>query len=251
MKAAKFIFLVLVFLLIIESAFAIHEYGHLKELQKRNIPVEEFSLGIGPRLYQHKTDSSLTVSFRLIPIMAYVKPTPDGQIILKEKTPLWDKIVVSAAGVRNNLLVGLAIVIFLQILGWLKGQLSFKELASAAAVTPFKALLRLFAFIIGCLTLGRVNLAEKFLLSTGGVVPPKPLKSFVCLNLMLGLFNLVPIPPLDGSHMLEAFLAAGGVSISIDNIPTFVMILLFAIFYMIADRQDWRMLAIDQKKPSS
>jgi len=33
------------------------------------------------------------------------------------------------------------------------------------------------------------------------------LVSMVILNIALGLFNLIPIPPLDGSHVLESFLS--------------------------------------------
>jgi len=33
------------------------------------------------------------------------------------------------------------------------------------------------------------------------------LLSMVILNIALGLFNLLPIPPLDGSHVLESFLS--------------------------------------------
>jgi Zn-dependent protease len=33
------------------------------------------------------------------------------------------------------------------------------------------------------------------------------LVSMVILNIALGLFNLIPIPPLDGSHILESFLS--------------------------------------------
>ena len=33
------------------------------------------------------------------------------------------------------------------------------------------------------------------------------LLSMVILNIALGLFNLLPIPPLDGSHILESFLS--------------------------------------------
>ena len=34
----------------------------------------------------------------------------------------------------------------------------------------------------------------------------KALISMLLMNIGLGLFNLIPIPPLDGSHILEAFL---------------------------------------------
>jgi len=32
----------------------------------------------------------------------------------------------------------------------------------------------------------------------------------IFINLLLGIFNLIPIPPLDGSHILEYFLPSTG-----------------------------------------
>lgn len=248
MKLTKTLLRVLLSIFILESAFAIHEYGHLREFQKRGVPVKEFSLGIGPRLYSYQTDSSLTVSFRLIPIMAYVIPTEEGGNLFKKEGWLWDKIAVDLAGVRNNFLVGLAIVLFLQVLGWRRGNLSAKELARTAMVTPFKIPLRFVAFLVGCVTWGRVNLAEKFLLSTGDIDPPKPLKSFILWNLTLGLFNLAPIPPLDGGRTLEAILLSIGANIYIPEIMKVVGgVILFATYYVTAGNQDMRILKIEPK----
>ncbi|MBI2628322.1 MAG: site-2 protease family protein [Candidatus Niyogibacteria bacterium] len=250
MKQTKTLLRVLLSLLILESAFAIHEYGHLREFQKRGVPVKEFSLGIGPSMYQYQTDSSLTVSFRLIPIMAYVAPTEEGGNLFKKQGSLWNKIAVDLAGVRNNFLVGLAIILFLQILGWRRGNLSAKELAGTAMVTPFKIPLRFVAFLVGCVTWGRINLAEKFLLSTGGIDPPKPLKSLILWNLTLGLFNLAPIPPLDGGHALEAVLLSAGTSIYISEIPKFVGVILFAVYCTTAGNQDMRVLEVEPRSDS-
>lgn len=247
MKLTKSLLRVLLSLLILESAFTIHEYGHLREFQKRGVPVKEFSLGIGPRLYSYQTDSSLTVSFRLIPIMAYVAPTEEGGNLFKQEGRLWDKIAVDAAGVRNNFLVGLAVVLLLQVLGWRRGNFSAKELARTAMVTPFKIPLRFVAFLVGCVTWGRVNLAEKFLLSTGGIDPPKPLRSFIFWNLTLGLFNLAPIPPLDGGHVLEAILLSVGANIYIPEIPKFI---LFAAYSAAASNQDMRVLEVEPRSDS-
>ena len=251
MKRTKTLLRVLLSLLILESAFAIHEYGHLREFQKRGVPVKEFSLGIGPRLYQYQTDSSLTISFRLIPIMAYVAPTEEGGNLFKKQGPLWDKIAVDVAGVRNNFLVGLAVVLFLQFLGWRRGNLSKKEFARVAMVTPFKIPLRFVAFLVGCITWGRVNMAEKFLLSTGGIDPPKPIKSFILWNLTLGLINLAPIPPLDGGHALEAILLSVGANIYIPEIPKFVGVILFAAYYATVGNQDMRVLEVEPTSDSS
>lgn len=251
MKRTKTLLRVLLSLLILEFVFAIHEYGHLREFQKRGVPVKEFSLGIGPRLYQYQIDSSLAISFRLIPITAYVAPTEEGGSLFKKEGRLWDKIAVDAAGVRNNFLVGLAIVLFLQVLGWRRGNLSIKELAGTAAVTPFKILLRFLVFLVGCVTWGRVNLAERFLLSTGGIDAPRPLKSFILWNLTLGLFNLVPIPPLDGSHTLKAILLSVGANVHIPEIPKLVGIILLAVYFTIASDQDMRVLEVEPKRDST
>lgn len=227
----------------LESAFAIHEYGHLRELQKRGIPVQEFSLGIGPRLCQYQTDSSLTISFRLIPIMSYLATTEEGKSLFRKEGRLWDKVAVDTAGVRNNFLIGWITVLSLQILGWRRGNLSIKELARTAAVTPFKILLRFIAFFVGCATWGRIDLTEKFLLSTGGIDPPKPLKTLICWNLLLGIFNLMPIPPLDGGHALEAILLSAGINML--EIPKFVSVILFVACYATANNQNMRVLEVE------
>lgn len=250
MRRTKTVLQALLSLLILESAFAIHEYGHLTEFQKRDIPVKEFSLGIGPPVYQHQT-ASFVISFRLIPIMAYVAPTEKAGNLFREQGSLWDKIAVDAAGVRNNFMMGLIIVLFLQVLGCTKGNLSLRELVGTAAVTPFKILLRFSSFLIGCITLGHVNLAEKFLLSTGGIDPPKPLKQLIIYNLMLGFFNLAPIPPLDGGHVTQALLLSAGNHIHIPHIPDFIGIALFVVFFGIAGQQEMRVLQIEPRSDST
>ncbi len=56
-------------------------------------------------------------------------------------------------------------------------------------------------------------------------------ENIVILNLMLGVFNLLPVPPLDGSHILFAFLPA-----SLHSVKTFLfqygfLISLFIVFF--------------------
>lgn len=246
MKQITLVLRVLFTLLILEFSLAVHEYGHLKEFQKRGVPIEEFSLGIGPRLYSYQTDSSVTVNLRLVPIMAYVAPTEQGGALFEREGSLWDKIIVDTAGVWNNFFVGLVVVFFLQVFGWSRGNLSTRELAWTMLVTPFKISLRFAAFLIGCATLGYVNVAEKFLLSTGGINPPESLKQLTIWNLMLGIFNLVPVPPLDGGAALQAVLFSVGADIYIPHISPLVAFLLFVIFFTIASHQDLRVLKLEQ-----
>lgn len=238
MQQFKTLLRILLLFFIFESTVVIHEYGHFQEFRRHGISVEEFSIGSGPLLYQYKTDSSLNLSFRMIPIISYVKIKGNQQIWLR------DKIIADIAGIRNNLGMGLVVVFLLQFLGWRKGNLSTKELIKTLMVTPLKIMLRFVAFLISCLTLGRINWADKFLLSTGKITPSEPLKWFITLNLILGLFNLVPIPPLDGGLVLKDIILLT-FHTNIPEIPTFVIAVIFATYYTIADNQNMRMLEVD------
>ena len=57
------------------------------------------------------------------------------------------------------------------------------------------------------------------------------LSAFVLYNLLLALFNLVPIPPLDGSRILMYFLPAEGRRILL-SIERYGLILIVALFYL-------------------
>ena len=53
----------------------------------------------------------------------------------------------------------------------------------------------------------------------------------VYINIILGVFNLVPIPPLDGSHILFTFLPKGMEKLKIFIYQYGIFILLFIIFF--------------------
>ena len=53
----------------------------------------------------------------------------------------------------------------------------------------------------------------------------------VWVNLLLAIFNLLPVPPLDGSHILFAFLPAGMENIKIILSQYGLFILLFILFF--------------------
>jgi Zn-dependent protease len=51
------------------------------------------------------------------------------------------------------------------------------------------------------------------------------------INVFLGVFNLIPVPPLDGSHILEYYLPASAAS-SYERIAPFGFIIAFAFVYL-------------------
>lgn len=63
----------------------------------------------------------------------------------------------------------------------------------------------------------------------------------VYINLLLAIFNLLPIPPLDGHHILFAFLPPGSENIKIALSQFGLFILLFVIFFAF----DWVILIIN------
>ena len=236
-----------VILLVVESAFVIHEYGHLKEFQKRGIPIQEFSLGIGWALYQHQS-KEFVISFRAIPIAAYVVPTENGAKIVEDTFSTGSKFVIYSAGVRNNIAVAITLVMFFQILGWKRRNITSKELVRTMFFTPLKVALRYFAFLTDIVTVGRFKLGKRFCLSTGGINPPERIQQFIVWNLILGIFNLAPILPLDGGKITASVLMPVWMSLvansAMETVLTVTNPILFFVFFLIANAQDWTLLEV-------
>ena len=109
------------------------------------------------------------------PILGWAKPTPVN--VSRLRSPRRDDLLVSAAGPLSNLLVALAAVAALLAI-----RLSSSE---GAAVVGYLA--------------GRSGPHL-----SGSLLAPIALLlyRFLFINVLLGVFNLIPIPPLDGSHIL-------------------------------------------------
>jgi Zn-dependent protease len=123
----------------------------------------------------------LIMMFTSVPLLGWAKPVQTNPLLWRDKTRA--NISVSAAGPISNFIL------------------------MAIAFIAMKVLI-----LTGVLTLNSKirTIYEVFGPSPGQPAFVQPLAMFLCvmlmLNLALGVFNLIPIPPLDGSHVLEELL---------------------------------------------
>ncbi len=117
-----------------------------------------------------------------LPILGWAKPTPVNPNRLRH--PRRDDILVTVAGPASNFLVATVSLVIL-------------------------ALLRFFSvegrIVIDALTSYRSYPSE------GSLIVPVALLlyRFLAINVLLGVFNLIPIPPLDGGQILGQLLPSG------------------------------------------
>lgn len=106
---------IIIALIIIAILIVAHEFGHFVMARRVGVPVHEFSLGMGYKLYSFEKNGT-EFSFRLIPLGGYVlmagmdpsdQEAKDGYAF---RTP-WEKVKVSLAGPLMNIILALVIYI--------------------------------------------------------------------------------------------------------------------------------------------
>jgi Zn-dependent protease len=149
--------------------------------------------------------------FSPVPVLGWAKPVPVNPLRWRDKNKA--NILVSAAGPISNLMLAVGFFVLLKTLIVLldAGIVPFDPMDARAI--PYAAAVARFP----------PNASDSLLI---------PLTVFLAgglhVNIGLALFNLIPIPPLDGSHVLETILPYEAQK-SYDQIRPFGMIILYGL----------------------
>jgi len=127
----------LVFILILGIIVLVHELGHFMWAKKFGVYIYEFSIGMGPVIYSKKgKKDGILYNVRALPIGGFVSMAgevyEDDKKIPKDRClcnkPVWQRIIVMAAGVVNNFILAIT-VLFVLSLFW--GSNSLKPMVEA------------------------------------------------------------------------------------------------------------------------
>jgi Zn-dependent protease len=134
------------------------------------------------------------------PVIGWAKPTPVNP--RNFRNPMRDDILTSVAGPISNLIVATCAVVVLGVISLTsaQGKLIVSGIAQGALIDTGSALVPL------CVLLYEAMI----------------------INVLLAVFNLIPIPPLDGSHVLRHFLPASAMH-AYQMFGTVAFILLFLV----------------------
>jgi Zn-dependent protease len=184
-------------------AISIHESAHAWMANLRGDPTARMlgRISLNPMRHIDLFGTLLLPAVAMLthlPVLGWAKPTPVDP--RNFKNPILDDILTSIIGPISNFVVASGAVFVLVLV---------KSLSPSGGRIVFG-------------TLSGSDFAE-----TSSLLVPfcKLIFELMVINIVLGVFNLIPVPPLDGSHVVRHLLPAGMLRIY-DTVGTFGLLLL-------------------------
>lgn len=183
---------------------AIHEYGHLLAAKWCGIPVERFSIGFGPKLFGF-TRGGTSYWLSMIPIGGYVLPALDQDA--SRRLPLHKNIAFALGGPVANVITAYFGLVALGVLQFGLSTVAAVSFATTrlwldvqsmvhAIATLFSSMNEISG-VVGIVAIGGSHFGST---ATGLLV------FAVAISLNLAVFNLLPLPPLDGGRIAFSLL---------------------------------------------
>src|SRR5438477_680804 len=184
-------------------AISVHESAHAWTANLRGDPTARMLGRVSLNPIRHIDPLGtvvlpLVAMFLHVPVLGWAKPTPVDPRNFKNH--VLDDILTAVAGPVSNFVVASGAVLVLV----------FVKLVSPAGREI------LFGILRGSISID----ANSFLMPLCLLV-----YELMVINIVLGVFNLIPVPPLDGSHVLRHLLPSGILRIY-DVLGTFALLLL-------------------------
>ena len=110
------IWVIIQFVIVLGILVMIHEAGHALASKAVGIPVEEFGLGLPPRLLKLGTIGGTDITLNAIPFGGFVRPKGEGDETVEggmAAAPPWKRLIVLLAGVTMNFILGLSVFIIM------------------------------------------------------------------------------------------------------------------------------------------
>jgi Zn-dependent protease len=168
-------------------AISVHESAHAWMANQRGDPTARMlgRISLNPIKHIDPVGTLLLPAVAMFfhaPVIGWAKPTPVDP--RNFKNPVLDDILTSVVGPVSNFVVAIGAVLVLVVV----------KLASP---------------------LGQQILSQGFSTDTDSFLLPLCLLLYdvMLINVMLGVFNLIPVPPLDGSHVVRHLLPAGALRV--------------------------------------
>ena len=107
-------------ILIFGAMIAIHELGHFLVARVFKVKINEFAIGMGPKLFSKKSKKSdILYSLRAFPVGGYVNMEGENEASDVDgsfsKKPAWQKLLISLAGPFMNIMLGFVLTFILVI----------------------------------------------------------------------------------------------------------------------------------------
>lgn len=183
----------LIGVVIIAMCILLHEAGHLLAAKRLGIPVDEFSIGFGKKLFSKKLGET-EYNIRVFWLGGFVKPNQDSFKSAKR----WKKIIVYLAGPSMNLL---AVIITIAVLAFNNDHNLIDSLIIGVSFIRFVV----HVTIDGISQYGVQALSSP----VGAAYVASKMSTFesfaifsAFIHASIGVMNLLPLPILDGGQVL-------------------------------------------------